>query len=142
MHDRISLKKAAELVEDVTKISFPSKWSPMPPKGMRKKKPMSNRQRRRMQYAFIQRMYRTKRKDAAGVVLEGRWKEAHLGRTTTVENLVDFWVDTVEKGSEEECLDEEDSASQHWRIVAPIVAEEVTTVLRGLVNSAVGMGQV
>lgn len=142
LHDRISLKNTSELVEDVTKIYFPSKWSPMPPKGNRRRKPISNRQRRRMQYAFIQRMYRIKRKDAAGVILEERWKEAHLGRTTIVDNLVDFWAETVEMGSEEECLDEVESASQHWPIVAPIVAEEVTTVLQGLVNSALGMDRV
>ncbi|CAM4574444.1 unnamed protein product [Leuciscus chuanchicus] len=130
LEDRILIQKASEFVEDYDQ------------EGLRKKKPVSNRQRRRLQYAYIQRMYRTKRRDAASVILEGCWKYAYLGTTVTVEHLEDFWANTMEVGSEEECQEVAEAANVHWPILAPIEVDEVTTVLRGLVHSAVGMDKI
>lgn len=139
---RISLYQGGERVEQLANKYFPDIWKSTAPREGAGQKPCSNKMLRRKRYAHIQRLFRNRRKDAASTILDGRWRDAHVGPTRRVEGLEDFWVKILQQGSEGEEELKIKSGGTKWAVLAPIVAEEVTAALRGLRRSAVGVDKI
>lgn len=139
LEGRETRAEGARLFKEHAAKVFPTRWRPAVPKRTLGKKPRSNKQIRRAMYASIQKLYKLRKKDAAKTILEGRWKEAYKGQQQ-VEGMEDYWENIyagVAPAEDPPPITER--AEPKWEIISPITAEELTGVLRGMGNTAMGM---
>lgn len=92
LEGRCTREEGTEALDVIVSKLFLIKWTSTPPKEPRKLKPLSNKQRRRRQYAHIQQLYRLRRKEAARIILEGRWRDAFMDTDKQIEGLEDYWI--------------------------------------------------
>lgn len=71
----IDVAEANRLLDEHVAKYFPNRWKPSV-RGKRDVSPTFSR--KRAQYAEIQRLYKTRRKDAATTVISGAWQQEHL----------------------------------------------------------------
>ncbi len=87
----VSKEQAADSLESIIQEHMPLKWKPGDWRSVFKK-PQSNKEIRRAKYAHTQRLYKLKRKDAAHLILEGRWREAYSGLDREVNGVEEYWA--------------------------------------------------
>ena len=101
-------------------------------------KGVSRRSVRKAQYAQVQKLYWTNRKDWASTVLSGEWRSAHVGGARTVDGLHDFWANLLSQPSSPDLRPVEECVWD-WPLLAPLAAEEVTAVLKEMGTTAPGL---
>ncbi len=87
----VSKEQVADSLESIIQEHMPLKWKPGNGRSVFKK-PQSNKEIRRAKYAHTQRLYKLKRKDAAHLILEGRWREAYRGLDREVNGVEEYWA--------------------------------------------------
>ena len=102
----------------------------------------SRRHTRRAQYAQVQKLYRTHRKDWASTVLSGEWRKAHDGTTRTADGLHDYWAELLAKPSDPDFRPVQAPSGAVWSLLAPLTAEEVLESLNGMRASAPGLDKI
>ncbi|MGL4349282.1 MAG: reverse transcriptase domain-containing protein, partial [Plesiomonas shigelloides] len=139
MENRISISEGAKAVEDEVAKIFPMLWhskqhclTVIQPLG----KP---RELRRRQYANIQKMLSTSRKDAAKAVLDGSWRMPSQVKSRESPELIDFWAKVLGKEGPPPRTRRSEPADDHWALLEPISVEELRDSLSNLGTSAVGL---
>lgn len=139
LNNRISTSETAVAVEEQVNMIFPLMWlrkEPRPAKEHRLEKP---KELRRHEYASIQRLLNTNRKDAATAVLEGSWRIPSQGETREPPGLYDAWGVILGKEGPPPNYKRLATGAKYWDIMEPISEKELRESLKTLTNSAAGM---
>ena len=128
-------------LQELLSAVFPHTLKPKSKKRVAAVAPgMSRRRIRRAQYAVVQRLFKTNRKDWASTVLSGEWRTAHVGGARTVDGLHEYWAKLVSQPSDPDprsvlCGD----VSTDWSLLAPLAVDEVTKTLKEMGATAPGL---
>ena len=136
------LSEAQRRLQELVALLFPQTMRPAAYKRMRAGAPSESRCKvRRAQYAQVQKLYHTNRKDWASTVLSGDWRTAYLEGARTMEGLHDFWTNLLRQPSSPD-LRPVDKLVADWSLLAPLAVEEVTTALKEMGTSAPGLDKI
>ncbi|MGL5226265.1 MAG: RNA-directed DNA polymerase [Aeromonas sp.] len=142
MEEEITTEDGARAVEERIAMMFPDTWRYREQRPKEQRPCEKPREHRRKQYAAIQRLLNTNRKDAAAAVLDGSWREAWRDTARGPEGLVDFWSGVIGQSGPPAKTPGTTSDGEHWALLDPISVEELRGALRSLTNKAVGMDKV
>lgn len=128
-------------MEEQVELLFPTVWHQ---KGTRSKQQLKTdsdkpKELRRKQYAAVQRLLNTSRKDAATTVLNGSWREPSQTPSRGLPGLTDFWAEIIGAEGPQARVPSSTPDNAHWALLDPISVEELRGSLRTLTTKAVGL---
>ncbi|KAA3673250.1 uncharacterized protein DEA37_0011159 [Paragonimus westermani] len=117
---------------------FLIKWNFKIRKTRVARKALSKRMIRRLNYATPQRLYHTRRKDAANSALDGSWTSLYKRASVYPIDMKDYWKEIFEMQSKP---DDRPVAQQGhvWNVVAVFRSEEIRSGLRDAGGTAPGV---
>ncbi|CAI2737372.1 unnamed protein product [Dicrocoelium dendriticum] len=128
----------SEALNDLCVQLFPHRWKPS------RKRPLAqtirnSKQRRRLQYGHIQRLYYTRRKDAAATIINGRWRIAFLQANENIPDFNDFWKSVLNRPPTSDPRPPRQVVSLFPELVRPISCEEMKQVLKQMQGPTLGI---
>ena len=97
---------------------------------------------RRLQYAHIQKLYKTRLKDAASTVLDGRWTTAYMETHSSIPNFYEYWSSVFSSSTHHDARPIRSVSSQHFNLISPVTHLEVSHALKELNGKAPGVDHV
>ncbi|KAF7262701.1 hypothetical protein EG68_00065 [Paragonimus skrjabini miyazakii] len=135
---RMTYDAARFELETIVAECFPVKWKFQVRKTRVFWKALSKRMIRRLNYAAIQRLYHTRRKDAANSVLDGSWASMYRRELIYPINMKDYWKEIFEMRSKRDNRPVAQKGHE-WDVVAALGSEEVRNALRDAAGTAPGV---
>lgn len=121
--EEVSPKAVAGQVNLLVEHLFPDRWE-----TRLRKKPLpsinNQRDRRRDQYATIQKLFKLKQKDAAHSILDGSWRTVPNQTRSRPDGLEEYWRGVFESPKTELILNIHEGANWKWNILDPVSEEE------------------
>ena len=102
---------------------------------------MGRRQRRRAQYARVQKAYHLSRTECARKVLSGEWEEG-VAPTIPLDDHVSFWSEVFGTPSRDDDRTTMPQGRVLWDIVSPIRLEEILATLQKSKDGAAGTDRI
>lgn len=138
-HDgSLPLETARTMLEDLIAETFPHVWRPSV-QLRRGVCPKTKRGIRRAQYAQVQKLYVTRRKDCAAAVLSGDWRVAHHGNSTQPVDLLAFWKGMFSQSGHPDLRPVRQPSQCHWSVLDPITPDEVVQAVKDMRSTAPGL---
>ncbi|KAF7241658.1 hypothetical protein EG68_11743 [Paragonimus skrjabini miyazakii] len=135
---RMTYDAAHSELETIVAECFPIKWKFQVRKTRVLRKALSKRMIRRLNYAAIQRLYHTRRKDAANSALDGSWVSVYRRELIYPINMKDYWKEIFEMRSKRDNRPVAQKGHE-WDVVAALGSEEVRNALRDAAGTAPGV---
>ncbi|KAF6769378.1 hypothetical protein AHF37_12136 [Paragonimus kellicotti] len=130
--------EARNKLEAIMADCFPVRWRFQPRKTAVFRKSQSNRMIRRMNYAALQKLYHTRRKDAASSALDGSWARAYKREVILPINMKEFWTEIFEVESLQDPRHVVGD-KQEWNVLAAVSSAEIRKALRDAAGTAAGV---
>uniref|UniRef100_A0A183BGL9 RNA-dependent RNA polymerase n=1 Tax=Echinostoma caproni TaxID=27848 RepID=A0A183BGL9_9TREM len=137
----LDLRSVQLVFEQLTAETFPHVWRPSTFKYRAGAAVKTKRQIRRAQFAQVQKLYATRRKDCADTVLSGDWRAAHESSLRRPTSLGEFWSQVFDQPSMPDPRPVE-AGPPKWSVLVPIAAHEVTEALKQMGQTAPGLDRV
>ncbi|KAF8562527.1 hypothetical protein P879_12059, partial [Paragonimus westermani] len=124
----VTNEAARSELEALVDVCFPIKWNFKVRKTRVVRKALSKMMIRNLNYAALQKLYHTRRKDAANSALDGSWESMYKRDLVYPIKMKDFWKEIFEMQSKR---DDRPVAHQghEWNVVAAFRSEEVRSAL-------------
>ncbi|KAF8563780.1 hypothetical protein P879_11946 [Paragonimus westermani] len=135
---RASDDLARSKLETIVAECFPTKWKFKPSKTIVSHKRLSKRAIRRLNYAALQRLYHTRRKDAVKSALDGSWARGYKREVTLPLRMREYWQEIFEMESKRD-LRPVVVDKHEWNILSAVSKEETERALRDSRGTAPGV---
>ncbi|KAF5405418.1 hypothetical protein PHET_01016 [Paragonimus heterotremus] len=135
---RITNDVARSELETIVAECFPTKWNFQVRKTRAVRKNLSKIMIRRLNYVALQRLYHTRREDAANSITDGSWASMCKRELIYSLNMKDYWKKIFEMQSKRDNRPVAQNGHE-WNIVAAFGSEEVRNALRDAVGTTPGV---
>ena len=137
-----SVEEARNSINTFCQNAFPHIQSSNRPRPSSNPAHHKRAQLRRLQYAHIQKLYRTRLKDAASTVLDGRWTTAYMETHSSIPNFYEYWSSIFSSSTHHDARPIRSVSSQHFNLISPVTHLEVSQALKELNGKAPGVDHV
>ncbi|KAF8562518.1 hypothetical protein P879_12038 [Paragonimus westermani] len=135
---RVCDDTARSNLETIINECFPKRWKFKPRRTPILRKSLGTRAIGRLNYAALQRLYHTRRKDAANSALDEPWSSAYKREVTLPLRMKEHWKEIFEIESKPD-LRPVVVNKYEWNVIAAISREETEKALRDSKGTAPGV---
>ncbi|KAF5401550.1 hypothetical protein PHET_04943 [Paragonimus heterotremus] len=132
---RISDETARAKLETTVAECFPTRWRFQPRRPHVVRKSLSYRSICKLNYAALQKLYHTRRKNAASSALDGCWANAYRRNVTFPIRMNEYWkgIFVIESKADTRAVV---GNKTEWNMLTDISSEEVQSMLRDAAGTA------